>query len=453
MVKISDVELPVVFKDRLLFKAGNWNGWNIKSFEVDKSPQNTSWNKINSSLIFSHQDNKAELWAGNVKNIKSSNGKVYGDIEVWDADTALKLKYGEAPMAISAGIAWPKQYAEPTNFFFRNFSLVSDPGVQDKEIFLNFQNEGISGEYNIASFSSIIEPNLAQFEKDKVCMDKKEFVEEHEKLVDVLKSGSKEEQEKEADDQSKELDEKKADMSIENQMKESVLEKKEYQSKDVAGTAYGSAIMAKDMLARKENSATPASDVKEGDFEKEESEEEKKEDDENKEENFEGEMTMSSTQGTPLQQGTNTMKVGDTMGKKKKGDKDDQETPAIRNYCADQTNSAERGFNIEEDNKMQSDKKNANFDNEVPAVEAPVAEKPSEAKPVEAPKQSEAPKEIQTANPVSQINVDEMASKLADKLIPQLKPKSMTTHEFGGSAMDPQENAIERLAQKMSIRN
>lgn len=154
MVKPSEIELPVTFKRHLLFKSGNWNGWDIKPEEVNKSVSNTKWNKINSSLIYSHKDNEAEAWVGNVKNIIPENGAVYGDLEIWDPDTALKAKYGGAAYAVSAGIAWPDRFEQPTNFFYRNFSLVTNPGVIEKDIFLNFSAKENVGGYKTAIFSS-----------------------------------------------------------------------------------------------------------------------------------------------------------------------------------------------------------------------------------------------------------------------------------------------------------
>jgi len=164
MVKLSDIDLPVTFKRHLLFKSGNWNNWTIKPEEVNKSVNNTKWNKINSSLIYSHKDNEAEAWVGNVKNVFAENGAVYGDLEIWDPDTALKAKYGEAAFAVSAGIAWPDIYDQPTNFFYRNFSLVTNPGVMEKDIFLNFSAKGNLGEYKIATFSSSLNEDLSSFD-------------------------------------------------------------------------------------------------------------------------------------------------------------------------------------------------------------------------------------------------------------------------------------------------
>jgi hypothetical protein len=168
MVKISEIELPIVLKNKVLFKSGSWNGWDIRSDEVDKSVSNTKWNKKSQSLIYSHKDKEAEAWVGKVKNVYSKNGIAYGDVELWDADTALKVVYGESPMAISAGIAWPDNYEQPTNFFYRNFSLVSDPGVRDKDIFLNFSTNESKDGFKTAAFMSEIGSQITETKAEEV---------------------------------------------------------------------------------------------------------------------------------------------------------------------------------------------------------------------------------------------------------------------------------------------
>lgn len=154
MVKLSDIELPITFKKHLLFKAGNWNGWDINFDEVNRSVSNTKWNQLNRSLFYSHKDNEAESWIGNVNNVYAENGAVFGDVEIWDPETALKAKFGKAAFAISAGIAWSDRYEQPTNFFYRNFSIVANPGVVEKDIYLNFAAKDNIGEYKTAIFSS-----------------------------------------------------------------------------------------------------------------------------------------------------------------------------------------------------------------------------------------------------------------------------------------------------------
>ena len=168
MVKLSEIELPLVYKNQLLFKAGVWNKWNIDANEVNKSPSNTKWNKLSESLIYEHKDNDASSWIGKVKNVKAYNGEAYGDIFIYDLSTALKLKEGEAPFAVSAGIAWSEKYDQPKDFVYRNFSLVADPGVRDKDIFINFScNEEIKDGLRIANFSNTLSPENEVAEQNK----------------------------------------------------------------------------------------------------------------------------------------------------------------------------------------------------------------------------------------------------------------------------------------------
>jgi hypothetical protein len=258
MVKLSEIDFPVTFTKQLLFKAGNMNGLYLPVEEINKAPTNTIWDKFNSSLIYSHKDtNKitkqptedyAEAWAGNVKNVFSDNGYIYGDVNVYEPNAALGLKYGDAPIAISAGIKYREGInGEARDISFRNFSLITNPAVKDKDIFFNFsleENKSNDG-FKYANFSAVMDSVStrgspieghtnnkivtskkkmrtckmcnANYEDDEdkteVTMPKDEFVKEHEKLVDILKSGTKEEQKKEAEDQDKELKEK--DMSVE----------------------------------------------------------------------------------------------------------------------------------------------------------------------------------------------------------------------------------------------
>jgi len=143
MVKLSDIDLPVIIKNRLLFKSGNWNRWNIEAREVQKAFERTEWDKAKTKAIYyQHRDKDSEKWTGNISNPHLINDRVYGDLEIWDAATAVKIKQGRAPFAISAKINWPTQYQQPTDFKFANFSYVADPGVAIEEMFINFSKEG-----------------------------------------------------------------------------------------------------------------------------------------------------------------------------------------------------------------------------------------------------------------------------------------------------------------------
>jgi hypothetical protein len=42
--------------------------------------------------------------------------------------------------------------------------------------------------------------------------------------------------------------------------------------------------------------------------------------------------------------------------------------------------------------------------------------------------------------------IDNVVNRISEKIIPNLKPVSMTTQEFAKQSQDPQEDAVERLA-------
>lgn len=477
MVKPSEVDLPVIFKKQLLFKSGQWNGWNISPQEVNNSVSNTKWDKFNSSLLYSHRDTEAEAWAGNVKNIFSNNGATYGDVEVWDQDAAIKLKHGKAPFAVSAGIAWPKQYDQPKEFFYRNFNLVSDPGVKDKDIFINFSSNGSDKDYNFANFNAMLMSDtlgspgelnplakptskkmrvrtckmcnqnyedeedsneVVDFNKSKgtaheisetkeeekkehanfeVKMGDKEFVEEHKNLVDVLKNGTPQEQKVEADKQEKELHE------------------------------------------QHEKSESPS--------------EEKKENDENNEKQEEmcnkANMGSESTSSGTIKDSQGTQDMMKDVIKKKEYSMVNLETKNTQGYVDEEaTQKKSEPHNLITERRTQNNiamtnisgidtkEKKANFESEVPQpkVEEKKEDKKEESKvPV-----SEGVSPVNTtdytkASPVMDDNfVDRVANRLSEKMIPVLKPAPMTTQEFGKGFKDPQEDALDRLAKQL-VRN
>jgi len=142
MVQASEIKLPVTLKDKLLFSAGYWNNLDIQPSEIVKAFDNTKWDlKKTQSLYFEHRDSDATEWTGNVINARLDGQDVYGDLEIWDPVTAIKLDQGKAPFAISAKIHWPSEYNNPIDFEFDNFSLVADPGVAKEEIYINFNKE------------------------------------------------------------------------------------------------------------------------------------------------------------------------------------------------------------------------------------------------------------------------------------------------------------------------
>jgi len=482
MVKFSDLDIPVIFKKQLLFKSGDWNRWHISPDEVNRSPSNTRWSKFNRSLIYSHKDKEAEAWVGNVQNIQAEGGKVYGDLHVYDPSTAIALKHGEAPFAISAGIAWPDVYDQPKDFFYRNFSLVADPGVRDKEIFVNFKAEDnpING-YKIASFANEINSGTSEGspvdghmnnaivggkkkkirmckmckanyedEEDEVEMPKKEFVEEHKNLVEVLKSGSKEEQLKEAKDQASEL--KEYDMA--NYSKET----KEHEAKESKEKEKG--------------------EQEEGDTEEKEADMAKEKVQESpKQEAIEEASKKANMMEDRIDDSHGTQAMKEDVIKKKEWTMENMESKIAETPLNKENPNEENKVNydnknerrLQEKSPMETEKKVPNVEERISAIEEKISsfkkkeanfeeaktETPKETKEVpkdltQTPKQESA--SYTNATPVMDDQfVDKVVSKLSEK-ISALKPAPMTTQEFGGQVQNSQEDAVERLAKKL-VRN
>jgi hypothetical protein len=149
MVKLSDIELPMIFRNRLLFAHGIHNNWHIHATEVTKSLDITDWSDDkNKSLFLSHAVRDAQKWVGRISNPYTKDGELYGDLEIHDADLALKLGPGKAPIGVSAEIRWPKQYADPTNFSYKGFAMVINPEVL--ETMVNFSEEEEDKNFNQA---------------------------------------------------------------------------------------------------------------------------------------------------------------------------------------------------------------------------------------------------------------------------------------------------------------
>jgi hypothetical protein len=140
MVRLSDIDLPVIFKDRLLFSSGIHNSLSILQEEIEKSLNLTNWeDQRTRSLFFAHSARDAQKWVGRVNNPHIINGQLFGDLEIHDADLALKLTYGKAPIGVSAEIRWPPQYNDPIDFTYRGFAMVPNPELPDTMI--NFSEQ------------------------------------------------------------------------------------------------------------------------------------------------------------------------------------------------------------------------------------------------------------------------------------------------------------------------
>lgn len=243
MVKLSDIELPIILKRKLLFSKGYWNNWDISENEVKKAFDNSKWERKKvRALYYQHRDQDAEKWTGNILNPEYENGNVYGDLEIWDAEAALKTVYGKAPYAISAKIVWESKYKDPTNFRFENFSFVSEPGVDKEEIYINFSKEGeTENEANLIinqdseSYSPSIERRLSSSQEKMESDDvKKEVLEDQKEAVEEQKAEFSQEDFKKLSERVYLLEQKFSKLDEPNEEKEESSEESEDESETVS---------------------------------------------------------------------------------------------------------------------------------------------------------------------------------------------------------------------------
>jgi len=162
MVKTSDIDLPVIFKNQPLFTAGKHNPNMTHNFTftkemVDNSVRNTNWSALNKRLYLKHSGAfDVSKWKGKVENIHAKDGIAYGDVEIWDADEGVQIMYGHKPVAISADL----DFNEQGIVFYKGFAIENDPGVRDSKMFLSDAvKDELSGMYH-ASFSSELDTSL-----------------------------------------------------------------------------------------------------------------------------------------------------------------------------------------------------------------------------------------------------------------------------------------------------
>lgn len=482
MVKLSDLDLPVIFKHQLLFKAGDWNRWHITSEEVNKSVSNTKWDKINTSLIYSHKDNNpnefAESWAGNVSNISAELGCTYGDLEIWDPDTAVKLKYGKAPMAISAGIRWSDKYEQPTNFDYRNFSLITDPGIRDKNMYVNFSaNDKSPDGFIFANFENLIQKDFSEEVTSETSkgsetgesMNNKEKKEEHPKDCDceeckkkranfdsnqfelVNNGGNKEMLRSSITSELSAISlyEDMANKTTDKRLKEIFLNVAKEEKTHIGEFETLLKEFDNEQEKELENGEKEVED-KVGEFCNEKKEEDK-----------EADMMIESiddSHPTELMKEEVIEKKEWTMekmdlekGKKKSKNPHEEEKVNFNNTLLENgSNNNERGLQdkktMTEDKVLSVGDKKANFEEETKEEE-----KKSEVSEEKSEKNVDEKKETFTnASPIMDDNFAEsVASKLAGKIIPNLKPAPMTTQEFGNSFRDSTEDTIDRLAKQL----
>ena len=151
----SDVKLPYVLRNHVIFSPGIHNDVEYTSQVIREAFHNTTWNKRSRSLYLDHKDEftfdpitgkrtkhigaNVPDWCGEVDNLKlNDNGEIVGDIILVDKPTAMKIEYG-ARFGVS-----PRGSGEPDGTGKRvkslnidNWSIVINPAI--KTTFFNME--------------------------------------------------------------------------------------------------------------------------------------------------------------------------------------------------------------------------------------------------------------------------------------------------------------------------
>jgi len=162
------LKLPVVIPDRLLISPGVWNDNEYSIGELNEAFARTKWDdKTKISLWLNHDDRDASAWVGYVKNPRLlSEGRVLGDLELWDEKTALILTKAMVKFGISAKIMGEenKKTGKMSNFSFENFSVVTVPACN--KAYINLAQKDTSSKYLISDID--IDEMLEEDECDKI---------------------------------------------------------------------------------------------------------------------------------------------------------------------------------------------------------------------------------------------------------------------------------------------
>lgn len=136
--------------NRVLLSPGVWNGKIFTAEEIEKAYYNTDWNNYSVySLIADHSDNDDDHlplsvhdWIGYVENPRMDDGKLIGDLRVYDKNISSKLIDAEAKFGVSAKLQGSRDGNDTVrDFSFKNFSVVVNPACKDAFINLSDENE------------------------------------------------------------------------------------------------------------------------------------------------------------------------------------------------------------------------------------------------------------------------------------------------------------------------
>jgi len=125
------VKIPYVIKNAILISPGTWNKYFYNGASIKKAHRMTDWaDKSIKNLYLDHADDKTSQWVGNVSNLKCINGTEYGDLNIYDPITAVKMAKGKPKFGISPRVRGRAEEGIMKEFTFENFSFVINPAVK-----------------------------------------------------------------------------------------------------------------------------------------------------------------------------------------------------------------------------------------------------------------------------------------------------------------------------------
>ncbi|DAZ85583.1 TPA_asm: peptidase S77/prohead core protein serine protease [Altiarchaeum virus] len=135
---VNNLLLPVIFKNRLLFSAGEINGVIYSDEEIERG------SKFDELPLFLDHNENVLNYLGILNNSRYEAGTCYGDMVVFVAELAKKIllgmKVGLSPRtSYLANVYGRKNLERATDTIFHSFSLVVSPA--DRKTMLNSSNQ------------------------------------------------------------------------------------------------------------------------------------------------------------------------------------------------------------------------------------------------------------------------------------------------------------------------
>jgi len=200
------VSIPYIIKNALLISPGTWNNFYYSVDIIHEAFRQTDWNdKKILSLFLDHLDDRTSEWVGYVKNPHEVNGKVLGDLEIYDINTAIKLALGKPKFGISPRVKGQAEEGIMKRFMFENFSFVINPAV--KTTFIN--NMEVKGmDFKLQDEEEVEESEPTETEIEEVSEELKKKKEEKYPEKEMAKKKKEEEEMKKKKPEEEEMKKK-----------------------------------------------------------------------------------------------------------------------------------------------------------------------------------------------------------------------------------------------------